>query len=69
MVDADTYSCAFPGCAQTAETTVMRDGAEEVPLCAAHLNLMVNNPDEVDRIWGPTQRPQPEFQASGDDPA
>ena len=69
MGDADTYACAFPGCDQTAETTVMREGAEGVSLCPAHLNLMVDNPGEFARIWGPTQRPQPQFQAPGDDPA
>jgi len=47
----------------------MREGAEGVSLCPAHLNLMVDNPEEFARIWGPTPRPQPQFQAPGDDPA
>jgi len=62
--DADAYTCGFPGSDQPGETTVMREGAEGVSLCAAHLDLMVKNPDEFGRIWGPPESPPPEFGAT-----
>jgi len=43
----DIYACHFPGCDQAGETTVMREGGDGVPLCAAHLELMVNKPEEL----------------------